>query len=159
MPRSVTMSASRTYPTPIHAAFDALLPAPLEQVFVRRFGPIPAIRGTEQVQPGPWGQVGYVRTIRMADGGAVREELTRVDRPTAFGYTLSEVSGPLKFLASRVEGLWTFLATDDGTRVTWEWVVHPASALSAPLLPVFAIIWRQYAKRSLETIGRLLPSE
>src|SRR5262249_6872571 len=146
------------YPASMEAAFDAILPAPLEQVFQRGYGPIPAIRGTEQLQPGPWGQDGYVRTIRMADGGAVREELTRVDRPTAFGYTLSEVSGPMKFLAARVEGLWTFTAEDSGTRVTWEWIVYPASALSAPLLPVFAMLWRQFAKRSLETIAGLLPA-
>jgi hypothetical protein len=158
MPKQVTMTASRTYPVPIETAFDAILPAPLEQVFARGYGPIPAIRGTEQVQPGPWGQNGYVRTIRMADGGAVREELTRVDRPTAFGYTLSEVSGPMKFLASRVQGLWTFEPEDGGTRVTWEWIVHPASTFSAPLLPIFAMLWRQFAKRSLENIAGLMPA-
>jgi len=96
--------------------------------------------------------------FRMADGGAVREELTRVDRPTAFGYVLSEVSGPLKFLAGRVEGLWTFLATDDGTRVTWEWTVH--SGIGAGRSPVAGICrdLAAIAKRSLENIAELLPA-
>jgi hypothetical protein len=94
----------------------------------------------------------------MADGGAVREELTRVDRPAAFGYTLSEVSGPMKFLASRVEGLWTFAAASGGTLVTWEWIVHPTSEFTAPLLPIFAMLWRQFAKRSLENLDKLLPA-
>jgi uncharacterized protein YndB with AHSA1/START domain len=152
------MSASRTYPAPRETVFDAILPAPLEQVFVRRYGPIPAVRGTDGAPQGPWGQVGYVRTVRMADGAAVREELTRVDRPRAFGYTLSEVSGPMKFLASRVDGLWSFAPADGGTQVTWEWIVHPASAFAAPLLPVFALCWRQFAKRSLATIDGLVPS-
>ena len=158
MPRSVTMTASRTYPVPMEAAFDAILPAPLEQVFVRGYGPIPAVRGTEGAPPGPWGYVGFRRPVRMADGGAVREELKRVDRPTAFGYTLDEVSGPMKFLASRVHGVWTFEPADSGTRVTWEWVVHPASAFTAPLLPVFAMLWRQFAKRSLANIAGLMPA-
>src|SRR3954454_23030096 len=112
MPRSVTMSASRTYPAARAAAFDAILPAPLEQIFVRRYGPIPAVRGTDGAPDGPWGQVGQLRTVLMADGGTVREELTRVEFPTAFGYTLSKVTGPMRFLASRVEGLWTFAAAD-----------------------------------------------
>lgn len=158
MPRSVTMRASRIYPAPLDAAFDAVLPAPLERVFTRRYGPIPAVRGTEGAPPGPWGYVGFRRTVRMADGGSVREELTRVDRPTAFGYTLDEVSGPMKLLASRVQGLWTFDPADGGTRVTWEWIVHPASAVAAPLLPVFAMFWRQFAKRSLENIAGLMPA-
>lgn len=34
----------------------------------------------------------------------MREELIAVERPTAFGYTLSDVSGPMKVLASRVDG-------------------------------------------------------
>lgn len=159
MPRSVTMSASRTYPAPMEAAFDAILPAPLERIFARRYGPIPAVRATEGAPPGAWGQVGDVRTVRMADGGAVREELTRVDRPTEFGYRLSEVSGPMRFLASRIEGLWSFAPADGGTRVTWHWVVHPASALAAPLMPVFALMWRQFAQRSLENVDGLLRAE
>jgi hypothetical protein len=81
-----------------------------------------------------------------------------VDPPIAFGYTLSEVTGPMRFLASRVEGLWTFATADGGTRVTWQWKVHPASAPAAALLPVFALLWRQFAKRSLENIEGLLPS-
>ena len=153
------MTASRSYPAPIEVAFDAILPAPLEKVFARGYGPIPAVRGTEGAPPGPWGYVGFRRTVRMADGGAVREELTRVDRPTAFGYTLDEVSGPMKFLASRVYGLWTFTPADGGTLVTWEWDLHPASALTAPLLPVFAMLWRRFAGRSLENIAALMPAE
>jgi hypothetical protein len=153
------MSASRTYPVAIEAAFDAVLPAPLEQIFVRRYGPIPAVRGTEGAPSGPWGKVGYVRTVCMADGGTVREELTRVNRPTEFGYTLSDVTGPLRLLASRVEGLWTFVPAADGTRVTWQWIMHPASAIAAPLLPVFALFWRRFAKRSLDAIDGLLPAD
>jgi hypothetical protein len=153
------MSASRTYPVRRDAAFDAILAAPLERIFPHRYGPIPAVRGTEGAPEGAWGQVGYVRTVRMADGGGVREELTRVDRPNAFGYTLSDVTGPMRFLAARVEGLWTFTSVGRGTSVTWQWIVHPASVLAVPLVPVFALFWRRFALQSLRNIEDLLPAE
>jgi hypothetical protein len=153
------MSASRTYPVQRDAAFDAILPAPLERIFTRGYGPIPAVRGTDAEQDGMWGQVGFARTVRMADGGTVREELTRVDRPTAFGYTLSDVTGPMKFLVARVEGLWMFTSVDGGTCVTWQWIVHPASALAVALVPVFALFWRRFARRSLENMAGWLPTK
>jgi hypothetical protein len=153
------MSASRTYPVHCDAAFDAILPAPLERIFPRRYGPIPAVRDTEGAPEGAWGQVGYVRAVLMADGGTVREELTRVDRPNAFGYTLSDVTGPMRVLAARVEGLWTFTSVEDGTSVTWQWIVHSASALAAPLVPVFALFWRRFAMQSLKNIENVLSTE
>jgi Polyketide cyclase / dehydrase and lipid transport len=149
------MASSRTYPVTPERAFDSLLPLPLEQFFNRRFGPIPAIRGTDG--PGAtWGEVGHRRTVRMADGGSVQEELTSVERPAAFGYTLGKVTGPLKPLASRIEGVWSFDAVGTGTRVTWTWTMYPSSALAAPLLPIFRSLWRGYAKRALERLEPLL---
>lgn len=34
--------------------------------------------------------------------------------------------------------------------MTWQWTIHPRSALAAPVLPVFARMWRGYARRVLE---------
>lgn len=93
------LSRSRSYPLAVEDAFDRLLPMPLELVFARRFGPIPAVRNTEG--PQPWGAAGQARIVRLADGGCMREELTEVDRPHSFSYTLTEVRGPMKPLAPR----------------------------------------------------------
>ena len=153
------MSASRAYPVGVEAAFDTLVPIPLDRLFTRRFGPIPAVRSTEGAPPGTWGRVGQVRTVRFAGGGSLREELDRVDRPTVLGYTLSRISGPMKLLASRVDGLWRFEPAGTGTRITWQWSVYPASRLAAPLLPLFAMLWRQYARRSLDNLEQLLLAE
>lgn len=71
---------ARAYPVSVDQAFDYVLPPPLEQIFDRRFGPLPPIRGVEG-QDGAWGTVGQTRTIKMADGGTMREELTTVDAP------------------------------------------------------------------------------
>jgi hypothetical protein len=149
------MESSRSYPLGVEQAFDRLLPLPLEQLFDRRHGPIPAVRGTDGPAE-PWGTAGQVRTVRMADGGTMHEELTRIDRPQAFAYTLSRVTGPMRPLASHVDGEWLFEVAGDRTRITWRWTMYPASALAAPLLPLFRRFWRGFAKHSLERLEPLL---
>jgi hypothetical protein len=147
---------SRAYPLPVEQTFDTVLPMPLEKMFDRRHGPIPAVRGTDRAQRS-WDTVGDARTIRLADRGSLHEELTRVERPHAFGYRLSEIRGPMRPLASAIDGLWTFEAAGTGTRVTWSWAMHPKSALSGPMLPIFVRIWRGWARNAFDRIEQLLP--
>lgn len=158
MAAPAVMSCSRTYPVAVEDAFDRVLAVPLEQIFNRRYGPIPPVTGTELADgtTGPWGQAGQVRTVRMSDGGTMHEMLTSVDRPHTFGYTLAEVTGPMKPLAATIDGVWAFDPAGTGVRITWTWTVHPASAVSARLLPVFARVWRGFARRSFDRIEELL---
>ena len=155
MAKAAVTSYSRVFPVAVEKAFDDVLPTPLPELFHKRYGPIPPIKSVED-QDGVWCTVGQTRTIRLADGGSMREELTRVDRPGAFGYTITNVTGPMKPLVSHVEGLWSFEASGSGTRVTWQWTIHPKSAVVAPIMPVFCAIWRKYAARSFDSIGSLL---
>ncbi len=71
----------------------------------------------------------------------MREQLTSYDEPRSFGYTLSEVKGPMAPLVDHVEGLWSFEPVGTGTKVTWRWTIHPRSAFTAPVLPVFGRLW------------------
>ncbi|CKU23642.1 Putative polyketide cyclase [Mycobacterium tuberculosis] len=59
-------------------------------------------------------------------------------------------------LVALVEGKWSFAPADTGTTVTWQWTIHPRSALAAPVLPVFARMWRGYARGVLEKLSALL---
>ena len=70
----------------------------------------------------------------------------------------SDVRGPIKALASRVDGLWSFTPVADGVRVTWQWTLHARSALVVPILPIFARLWRGYAQRALIRLDALLVS-
>ncbi|MGI8678197.1 MAG: SRPBCC family protein [Jatrophihabitans sp.] len=151
----VILRSSRTYPVPLEQAFDLVLPAALERFFTRRYGPIPPIKGVEG-QQGLWGTVGQTRTVRLADGGSMREELVSVDRPNSFGYRLTDLTGPLKPLASSVEGLWSFAPAGSGVRISWQWTVHPVSRLGALALPVFGRFWHGYARQALEQLETLL---
>lgn len=156
MASPLRVSCSRTFPVPADRAYELTLPWPLEELFHRRYGPIPPIVGTDQ--DGVWGTVDQTRTIRLADGGTMQERLTELDAPRRFAYEITGVTGPMKPLASRIEGSWAFDPVGTGCRITWSWVVHPASSASALALPAFGRIWQGYARRALDHLDELLLS-
>lgn len=156
MAKPVHLEQSHTYPVGVGRAFDVVLATPLPQVFSRRYAAIPAIREIRD-QDGPWGTVGQSRTIVLADGGTMREDLTQVDRPHSFGYAITDITGPMKLLAASADGLWTFDAAGSGVEVTWAWELRPASPVAALVMPVFARFWRGYARRAMERLEALLP--
>lgn len=150
------VSSTRTYPVPFEGAYRRTIGWPLEELFHQRFGPIPPIVRTDQ--DGTWGSVGQVRTIHLGDGGSMQERLVRADAPDAFGYEITGITGPMKGLASRIEGTWAFEPIGSGTRITWSWTIHPKSSASALVLPVFGKIWQAYARRALDHLEALLLS-
>ena len=62
----------------------------------------------------------------------------------------------LTSLRDHVDGEWVFEPIGNGTNVTWRWTIHPRTALTAPLLPVFGKLWKGYARQSLEELSRQL---
>lgn len=148
------LSSSRTYPVEVGSAYARTLTWPLEELFHKRFGPIPPIAGTDQ--QGEWGTVGQERTIRTGDGGSMRERLVEVDAPNRFAYVITDVTGPMKPLASRIEGSWSFDEVGTGCRITWAWTIHAASAASSLVLPAFGLVWNGYARRALDHLEELL---
>lgn len=155
MARPLTVEQSRTVPVAAGDAFSRTLPLPLPTLFRHRYGPIPPIKAVRD-QDGEWGTVGQSRTVMLVGGGSMREQLTAVQPPESFSYTLTEIAGPLAPLVSRVEGQWSFAPAGTGSTVTWRWTIHPRSALTAPVLPVLGRLWRGYARRSLEELSRQL---
>jgi hypothetical protein len=155
MAKSVVVEQSRAIPVAVEDAFARTLPIPLELICSRWYGPIPPIKEVRQ-QTGGWDAAGQTRVVLMVGGGSAREELTSVDPPRSFGYTLSGVKGPLAPLVSSVEGKWSFSPAGTGTTVTWQWVLHPKSAVTAPVLPVFGRLWKGYARQVLETLSEQL---
>ena len=151
----VELASSRTYPVTVEHAFDVTLPLPLPDLFSRRYAAIPPIREVRD-QQGAWGTVGQTRTIRLADGGSIRETLLSVDRPHAFTYRLTDISGPMKPLVTEVEGRWLFEPAGDGARVRWGWTLHPRGPLGRAAMPLFARMWRGYARQALEELERIL---
>jgi hypothetical protein len=107
-------------------------------------------------QIGDWDAAGQTRTLLMVGGGRVHETLTTVDPPQSFAYTLSGITGPLATLVSSVDGKWSFAPAGTGTKVSWQWTLHPKSSAAAPLLPVFGKMWKGYARVVLEKLSAQL---
>jgi hypothetical protein len=150
------VSSSRTVPVEVDRAFDEVLAEPLPRVFSRRYGAIAPVQEVRDQTGDAWGTVGQSRRIVLSDGGAMTERLTTVERPTAFGYDISDLKGPLKLLVSSATGEWRFEPAGTGTRITWTWVLEPASGVGRYALPVFARLWRGYARQALEEVEKIL---
>jgi hypothetical protein len=155
MAQPLVVEQSRAIPVTSEAAFNGTVPMPLPTLFRRWYGPIPPIRAVVD-QAGDWDAVGKSRTIVLTGGGSMREQLTSYDPPRSFGYTLSDVKGPMAPIVARVEGLWSFEPVGTGTRVTWRWTIYPRSAFTARVLPVFGRLWLGYARQSLEELSNQL---
>ncbi|KZS85593.1 MULTISPECIES: SRPBCC family protein [Mycobacterium] len=155
MTRSVVVEQSRAIPVTVEDAFNRTLPIALPVICSRWYGVIPPIKEVRD-QSGDWDAAGQTRVIAMVGGGLVRETLTNVDPPRSFSYTLTDIKGPLAPLVSLVEGKWSFAPAGTGTRVAWQWTLHPKSGVSAPLLPPFGRMWKGYARIVLEKLAEQL---
>lgn len=154
MTTPVQVSESRSYPVSVEETFDRLLPLPLPQLFRRRYAALPPVRATDQ--EGVWGTVGQERTIRLADGGTMRELLTEIDRPHRFSYRISEFTGALKPLVTQVLGSWTVDSAGTGARVTWSWELVPSGRPAQLAMPVLTRMWHGYARAALAELETLL---
>jgi hypothetical protein len=153
--RTLELEKSRTYPVPLEQAFDAVLATPLPELFSRRYAVLPPIRQVRD-QDGVWASVGQTRTIVLADGGTMREELTSIDRPGEFRYRITDVTGPMKLLVGGVDGRWAFEPAGTGVRITWAWVLQPQSPAAGLAMPGFARLWQGYARQALDQLEALL---
>jgi hypothetical protein len=149
MAQPMVVEQSRVISVGQKEAFLGVLQMNVPTIFWRWYGPFPPINRVI----GDFQVVGDARTLKFAGGGSAREELVRLDSPNSFGYELSDIKGPLALLASGVQGEWTFEPVDSGTKATWRWTVHPRSALSTPMLPLFGRLWRGYADQSLKELS------
>ena len=154
MTTPVTLSASRSMPVSVEAAYDAVLPMPLPRIFSRRFAALPAIREVRD-QDGEWGTVGQTRTIVLADRGTMRETLTSVTLGADFGYHLEPATGALRPLVRDVDGRWSFAPAGTGVEVTWRWTLHPTAG-GRLVMPALGRMWQGYARQALEEIEKAL---
>jgi hypothetical protein len=151
----VQLSYSRTFPADVERAFDEVLPYDLTALFSRRYAAIPPIKSVRD-QQGAWATPGQTRTIALADGGTMREELLEVTRPSRFAYRISGVTGPMKPLVAGLDGAWEFEPAGTGVRITWSWTVRPAGRLGQLAMPVFRRMWQGYARLGFDNLEGLL---
>ncbi len=153
--RTHHVECARTYPVATETAYDLVLSAALPRVFSRRYGPLPPVRAVTG-QAGAWGTAGQTRTIHLAGGGSMHEELTEAERSSHFAYRVSDITGPMWALASGIDGRWVFEPAGTGVRISWSWELHPRTSGSARTLPVVGWFWQGYSRQALEQIEDLL---
>lgn len=147
----VVVEQSRAIPVNAQSAFTAALGIPLPTLLPRRYGPFPPIR-TVRGQA-RWAQVGDSRTIVPAGGGSMLETLTGVDGPGSFSYAVTEIKGPMALLVDHIDGQWSFTPLGAGTQASWQWTLHPTSALTAPVVALLGRLWHGYARQALASLA------
>ena len=145
------VSSSHTFATTPDRAWDVIVEAPLQDIFDHRSGPIPPV--TDMVPEGPWGVVGAVRTVVLADGSSNLESLIGARRPDDYRYELTAFTGPMKALVSKVEGRFDFQAQGSDTVATWSWVIHPANPVARLALPILGYFWKGWAAKMWPKFG------
>jgi hypothetical protein len=144
----VTVRASVRAPREL--VFATLVPIDLTTI-MRGYAFLPAVVAVEG-QDGPWNARGRTRTLRLADGNTLREELTEHHEPHAVRYVIDGITGPLGALVHGARGSFDFIGRDDATTVEWTYVYLPRSPLYAPFVGfVIGVFWRRYMARALAT--------
>ncbi|WP_445148745.1 SRPBCC family protein [Baekduia sp. Peel2402] len=145
----VSTTVSRRIDEPRDALWARFIPVRLEDI-LGKYGPVPAVTGTSG-QTGPWDVVGSSRTVHLSDGSSATEQVTAVQAPQMFGYTVSGFTNPVRFLAREARGVWVF---EESGEVRWTYTFAARSLPAALLLaPVVRFAWRGFMRRALDALA------
>jgi hypothetical protein len=140
-----------TVETPCQAgpaqAFDVIAPIDLPLIFAG-WGPLPGVRGVRD-QTGPWDAPGRSRHVDLTDGSSATERLTEYTAPHSFAYELTEFTGVLARLVTRVRGEWTFTPDGTGSLIRWTYSFFPRPGRGLLVRLILVRLWRRYAAATL----------
>ena len=119
-------------------------------------GPFAAVIAVES-SAGRWDTPGLERTLRLADGRSLREQLTKIDAPGSFAYEIDRITGPLGWLVTGMSGRWSFERDGEGQTIArWNYAFRIRSKLAWLLAwPVLRVLWRRYMQQVLSRTARL----
>jgi len=108
--------------------FNAGLQADLSNIF-KRFGMMPSITGTDL--EGTWTKEGLQRIIYFEDNTQVTETLKKIEPYRFFSYRVEAFTSALKYMATKIEGDWSFtVLSDRTTQVEWNYNIYPKNMLA-----------------------------
>jgi len=150
---TTTASATREVVTTAPLDLAWAVGTPLTPVgFYPAWGPLPAVLDVHG-QTGDWDAVGQTRRLELSGGGAVRETLTRVDRPSLFVYELTDFRGPLRRLVSGGTAEWRYMPDRLGTRIRWRYTFRAKRGAGLVVRGIVRFAWGPYMTRVLAGIG------
>ncbi len=143
----MAVTVHRVVGAPPASALVLLAGADLPAVYTG-YGPLPAVTGVRD-QAGPWDTPGRTRTLELADGSTLEEEL-RTYGPGGFGYLVHSPSGPLRHLVHDAEVRWELEPAGPGaTAVAFTYAFRPRALRRPLVVAVLAPLWRRYAVRAI----------
>jgi hypothetical protein len=153
----VVVTLSEVLPGTPEQVFDFIAAEDVLPRVLTGYGPLPAVVRTSD-HTGPWTQPGSARIVHLADGHALREQLTHYTRAHHFAYRIGGFEHPLlRRLALGGQGEWTFAPHAQGTRLAWVYTFHARHAAAAMALRWLARwLWRGYMQVCLSNARRIL---
>lgn len=155
MTRYISTTVFCTIARPIHEVYEYFIPINLVDILVG-WGPLPRVVSTSD-QTGTWDTIGSRRTVHLADGSTVSERVTHYLRDEEFGYTVSQFTNPIRFLALQAKGVWLFAESTPGkTNIRWTYTYEAHNAFAAVLLmPIVKVFWKRYMQRAMDTFAHI----
>lgn len=154
--RDLAVEIAATVAAPLATTFDVFAPIDVPSIFPGYRG-LPAVVAVEG-QVGGWDAPGQTRTILLADGSRLREELTVVRRPHHFAYRVSDLTGPFRHLVSGFRGAFWFedaaLLNGQRTHVRWRYEFAPRTpARRLVAVPIVRWLWKGALRQALALAG------
>jgi uncharacterized protein YndB with AHSA1/START domain len=131
-PMTIEVSARVFVPQPRERVFQAAAgeTAALSRYFTGYPPLIPAIIEAE-VEGGDPPRAGALRRVRMSDGSRIVERILAFEAPSLHRYDMAELNPLQRLLCVNMVSEWRFEAQGSGTRVTWDYSIHPRALRGA----------------------------
>ena len=108
--KGIRVTVRATVRAPRELVFETMVPIDLTSI-MRGYAFLPAVVAVDG-HDGSWNARGQTRTLRLADGNALREELTEYRKPDGVRYMIDGITGPLGTLVHGARGSFDFTAHD-----------------------------------------------
>jgi hypothetical protein len=156
---SASHTVQRQAAVGVERLFDTVVAEDVLPRVLRRWGPVPAVTGTRDLS-GPWDTPGSSRTVLLADGNTVREQVVGWERPRRFEYRVDRFTSTIARFVEYATGKWEFAATPGGARFTWTYTFTTRDTLSARLMvPFVHAVWGRYMAQCADLCARLAAAD
>ncbi len=142
----ISVTATATYPDVVASSFDFVTAEDVLPKVLHRFGPVPAVVETVVLDGPEWDRPGCRREVHLDDGSMLHEEIDELIHPTTFSYNVTPQTGMLRHVIRAARGEWQFAPSGEQTDAVWTYRFVPRTPLLAPIVWVFARVFRGYMR-------------
>lgn len=96
---------------------------------------------------------GALRSVKLSDGSAIRERVTRFEAPRVHGYEMAEMNALQRLVCTNMISEWTFSDEGGATRVVWRYTILPKGAAMTPVAWLIARLFERAMQRCLDNLA------